>query len=361
VWGIPREEAVLDHEEIRRVDCDLHLTFPGTHVLLPYLNDYWQEQVTTRGIDKLELTGDPLTMPISTRPDWRTGSPKDLPTVQQQALDPFGTSIAICNCVYGAQAVYNPDLAIALCHAMNDWIAAEWLTRDKRLRASIVVPWQSPELAAEEIERRATDKRFVQVLLFVMGETPLGRRSMWPIYTAAERHGLPIGVHAGSIYRSAPWTSGWPSYHIEDMAAQSVGFQTQLLSMISEGVFEKFPDLQVVLLESGVSWLPAFLWRIDKLWRGLRMEIPWVTQPPSLTVRKRVRMTIQPFDASDSAAGIQEILEQIESDEMLLFSTNYPNWHFDGTDALPASVRPEITRRLMIENPLRTYSRLQEN
>jgi uncharacterized protein len=46
---------------------------------------------------------------------------------------------------------------------------------------------------------------------------------------------------------------------------------------------------------------------------------------------------------------------------MLLFSTNYPNWHFDGTDALPASVRPEITRRLMIENPLRTYSRLQEN
>lgn len=81
-------------------------------------------------------------------------------------------------------------------------------------------------------------------------------------------------------------------YHIEDMAAQSIGFQAQLLSMISEGVFEKFPKPQVVLLESGVSWLPAFLWRIDKLWRGLRMEIPWVMQPPSVTVRERIRMRI---------------------------------------------------------------------
>ena len=33
----------------------------------------------------------------------------------------------------------------------------------------------------------AKDKRFVQILMLAMGETPLGRRHFWPIYAAAER------------------------------------------------------------------------------------------------------------------------------------------------------------------------------
>ncbi|MGQ4828543.1 amidohydrolase family protein, partial [Enterococcus faecalis] len=79
-----------------------------------------------------------------------------------------------------------------------------------RLRGSIIVPWQHAEFAAREIERRAPDRRFVQVLLMVLGDAPLGKRSMWPIYAAAEANDLPIGVHAGSTYRFAPWTNGWP-------------------------------------------------------------------------------------------------------------------------------------------------------
>ena len=46
------------------------------------------------------------------------------------------------------------DLSAALCRAINNWLVAEWLDRDPRLRASIVVPVHSPDLAAEEIERR---------------------------------------------------------------------------------------------------------------------------------------------------------------------------------------------------------------
>ena len=82
---------------------------------------------------------------------------------------------------------------------VNDWIAKEWLDRDPRLRASIVVPTQNVEYAVDEIERCAKDRRFVQILVLAMQETPLGRRRhWWPIYAAAERHGLPIGIHPGS-------------------------------------------------------------------------------------------------------------------------------------------------------------------
>ena len=93
---------------------------------------------------------------------------------------------------------------------------AEWLDREPRLRGSITVAAQNAELAVEEIERRAGDKRFVQVLLLAQGDAPLGNRRFWPIYAAAQRHGLSIGIHAGSTFRHATTSNGWPSYHLED-------------------------------------------------------------------------------------------------------------------------------------------------
>ena len=43
-----------------RVDCDIHPGLEGTRTtLLPYLDDHWKEQVTSRGIDGLDLTSYP--------------------------------------------------------------------------------------------------------------------------------------------------------------------------------------------------------------------------------------------------------------------------------------------------------------
>ena len=187
-------------------------------------------------------------------------------------------------------------MAAALCSAVNDWVAKELLDREPRLRASILVPAHNPELAVREIERVAADRRFVQVLLLAMGEMPLGRRPYWPIYAAAEKHGLPIGIHAGSTYRHAPTGSGWPSYRVEDYVAQSAAFETQLLSLVAEGVFQKFPQLKVVLIESGFTWLPTLLWRTTKTWRGVRPEVPWIDRPPAEIVREHVRFTMQPIE-----------------------------------------------------------------
>ena len=213
-----------------------------------------------------------------------------------QVFDRWGAGTAILNCLYGVQLVYNEDMARAFHRALNDWIAKEWLDRDPRLRASIIVPMQNVEYAVDEIERCAKDRRFVQIMVLAMQETPLGRRHHWPIFAAAERHGLPIGIHAGSNYRNPVTSLGWPSHYVEDYTSQAQGFQSQVTSLITEGVFAKYPKLKVVLLEFGVTWLPAFLWRFSKFWRGARTEIPWVDRSPSEIVRDNFRLTIQPFD-----------------------------------------------------------------
>jgi predicted TIM-barrel fold metal-dependent hydrolase len=323
----------------------------------------WRDTVIRRGFDELTTISYPSVNPLTFRSDWRDATGKAGTSVEalaKQALDPFGSRLAILNCLYGAQALFSEDLGAAFCQAINDWIAREWLDKDDRLRASIIVPTQNPERAVEEIERVAGDRRFVQVLLLVGGEIPLGRRQNWPIYAAAEKHGLPIGIHAGSTYRHPVTPVGWPSYFTEDYVNQAPGFQSQLTSLMSEGVFAKFPDLTVVLMESGVSWLPAYLWRLTKFWKGLRAEIPWVSDPPSSIVRDRVRMTLQPFDAPPDDGGIARLMEHMGSDEFLLFSTDYPHWQFEGLAALPAGLDPTLAAKIMAENPLRTYARLND-
>jgi predicted TIM-barrel fold metal-dependent hydrolase len=351
---------MIDHGP---VDCDIHPVCPGLSALLPYLDGMWREAVVRRGIDDLTTIAYPTRNPLSFREDWRdtTGrTAKDVDTLIRQGMEPFGTKTAILNCLYGVQAQFSEDLAAATTRALNDWIRHEWLDRDDRLRASIIVPMQNTEMAVDEIERCASDRRFVQVMLLVGSENTLGRRQYWPIYAAAERHGLPIGIHAGSMYRHPMTPAGWPTTYTEEYVNQATAFQSQLTSLIAEGVFAKFPNLTVVLMESGVTWLPAYFWRLTKFWKGLRSEIPWVSDPPSSIIRDRVRLTLQPFDAPPDADSVMRIIDHIGSDEMLLFSTDYPHYQFDGENPLPEGLDKSLARKIMVENPLRTYSRLKE-
>jgi len=206
----------------------------------------------------------------------------------------------------------------------------------------------------------AADPRFVQVLVWEMGELPLGRRIHWPIYRAADRFDLPIGIHAGSSYRHPPTNLGWPSYYLEDYVSWSTGFAGVLNSLISEGVFVEFPRLKVVLMESGVTWLPGWMWRADKTWRGVRAEVPWVKRSPAETIRENIRLTVQPFDAPRDNDVVERLIEQIDSDRMLLFASDYPHWQFNGDAVLPPGLSADLLRRIRVDNPLETYPRLKE-
>src|SRR5438477_5831201 len=345
------------------VDCDLHPALPGIRSLVPYLSDYWQDQVISRGMVDLISQSYPPNSPLTARPDWRPAEGKpgsSYDDMKRQALDRFGVAWGICNPLYGVQMVFSEDMQEAFCRALNDWLAKEWLDKDARLRGSVVIPTQSVEKSVAEIERCAKDRRFVQVLMLVMGDMPLGKRAYWPIYAAAERLGLVVGVHAGSNYHNPPTSVGWGSYHVEDYVAQAQAFQTQLTSLIVEGVFARHQHLKMVMLESGFTWLPPFLWRLHKFWRGIRMETPWVHAAPLEIVRSNIRFSLQPVDAPPDPAILNRLFDHMQSDELLLFSTDYPHWQFDGDAVLPDGISPDLVRKMMIDNPCATYGRLKQ-
>jgi hypothetical protein len=206
----------------------------------------------------------------------------------------------------------------------------------------------------------------VQILMPAACEMMLGRSYYWPIYDMAAKYDLPIGLHAGSMYRHAPTSGGWPSHYLHDYVANSQLFEDQLLSLISNGVFNRYPNLRFVLIESGVTWLPGFLWRAIKTWRGVRAEVPWVKRSPAETIRENVRLTVQPIDAPRDGTVprdtkvLDRIIEQIDCDRMLLFASDYPHWQFEGDAVLPPGLPADLLRRIRVDNPLETYPRLKE-
>lgn len=343
------------------VDCDVHPAVPNLKALFPYLDDYWRESFIERGIPGFEANTYPPNVPLSQRPDWKEArAATDVGLLSDQVFHGAQADVAICNCLYGVELPFSEDMGRVVARAVNDWIRHEWLDKDVRLRASIVIPTQNVEFAVDEIERCAADKRFVQVKVMATQETPLGRRHWWPIYAAAERHGLPIGIHPGSTYRHATTSLGWPTYYSEDYNAYAQAFQSQIASMVCEGVFTKYPKLKVVILESGVTWAPAFLWRLSKLWRGLRSEVPWVDRPPVEIVRDHVRFTIAPFDVPPDARTVERVMDHLGSEEFLLYASDFPHWQHDDDDAMPPHIPLSLQDKIRIDNPLATYPRLKE-
>jgi hypothetical protein len=223
----------------------------------------------------------------------------------------------------------NLEFAAALSRAVNDWQLETWVKKEPRLRAGIVVPQEDAAFAVTEIERRAADPAFVQILISPRASDPLGHRRYWPIFAAAERGNRPIALHVqGFSGGHASTGSGWPTYYMQEHYATSSNMQTTLVSMVLEGVFERFPKLKVVMIEGGFSWVPALCWRMDKHWERMRQEVPQVKHPPSDYVRRHVWFTTQPIEEPERPQHLADIIEWIGWDR-LMFSTDYPHWDFD--------------------------------
>ncbi len=343
------------------IDSDVHCEVPKVEALFPYLPDFWVEHIQQTLFKGPVDSYYPSKSMMGAGPDGKRSDAvppaSSLQAVQDELLDPSGAAHAVLNCLYAIDSLNNPDAAVAMASAVNDWLIAEWLDKDARLRASMVVPVQHPALAEREIERVGDHPGFVQVLLPVRTNQPLGNRNFHPIWEAIQRKGLVAGVHFGGAPITPPTPTGWPSYYFEVYTGMAQVFATQLTSIVCEGVFDQFPAVKVAFLESGWTWLPSHIWRFDKEWKNLRRLVPWVRRAPSEYIREHVRVSIQPLDAPDqNPRQLLEVYEQLGSDDMLLYASDYPHQHVaDPEDAFLRHLSAATANKIRHENARALY------
>jgi predicted TIM-barrel fold metal-dependent hydrolase len=278
--------------------------------------------------------------------------------VARQLLDEHGIdrAILIGGNITGLGGLPDPDVATALAAAFNEWLADHWLDADPRYRGAMVVAPQDPERAAAEITRMAGRAGFVEVFL-PLTSALMGERQFNPIFRAAAEHELPVCVHPNGIdgthVRGPALAGGVPTYYTEWHAALTQVFQANLLSLICHGVFERFPSLRVVIAEGGFAWLPDVIWRLDKDWKGLRTELPWLKRRPSEYVFEQVRFTTQPFYEPDRTEHLLAICDIVQAERTLMLSSDYPHWDFDhphrALTRLPAALQARVLSGSAVE------------
>ena len=343
------------------IDCDIHNAPATDRVLYKYLPKRWQEYHTMIG--NRGHTGGIYTraVPNAARHDsWPpTGEPpgSNLDFLREQLLDRWQLEYGILNPLYGAGGMLNLEYGAALSRALNDWQLAEWTEPEPRLKASIIVPYEDAELTAAEIHRAAALPGFVQILMVVRTAEPLGRRRYWKMYEAACEHNLPIGIHFGGAGGGPITGGGWPSHYIEDHGGMPQAFQAQVTSLVCEGVFEQFPTLRIVLIEGGFAWLPSLAWRLDHSWRKLRAEVPALKRAPSEYIHDHFWLTTQPMEEPPQRHYFQQLLDQLDANDRLMFATDYPHWDFDAPDrAFPIQLERTLKQKIMAGNARQLYN-----
>lgn len=352
-------------ETINIIDCDLHHDVSKPKDLYSYLPRHYVEHIEDFGT-MMPGVGYTNLPHKGRRAELWEGTDKDPATnielAREKHLDLYGIDIAVLtgSTVYGAAVHPNSDYAAAMCRAFNDWTLDTWIEADPRFRASVAIAPTDPKQAAEEIHRLGDNPKVFEVIMPAGARMPFGNRFYHPIYEAAQAHALPMCVHFGAEgagVANAPTGVGYPSYYLEMRMARPQTAMAHVVSLICEGVFEKFPELKFLFIEHDTFWVPGLMWHMDADWKSVRDYTPWVKRLPSEYIREHVRFGTQPMEQPPTQADLKKFLEWLRADEVLVYASDYPHWDWDNPTTLLPGISPKLKRRIFAENAYELYGR----
>lgn len=348
----PEEEAPT------LIDCDIHQKWKDPEEVIAYLPDRYKD----RGVQSPRILYDNVAE-FSRRdamPDDGSPAGSSVEKMKEHHFDEFGVDYAVLtgNSYLNLTALPNRDYAAELAVANNKWIIDNWLAEGGPFVGSLLAAPQKPERMAEMIRELGDHPRVVQVVIPMASQQPYGHEYYWPMYEAAEEIGLPIAMHPyteGHGVTRPPTGAGHPSTYFEWHTLLGTYAMGQLVSLVAEGVLAKFSDLNFVVIEGGLSWVPHFLWRMDKNWKALRAQVPYLQKPPSEYVRDQVRFTTQPIEEPDDSEHLLQILQMMHAEETVMFASDYPHWDTDSPLYALPPMPDEMEQAVMAGNAQELY------
>ena len=222
----------------------------------------------------------------------------------------------------GVEQVEDAAEAVTLAREANDFAAGAASRHPTRFAGFATLPTGSPEKAAAELERTVRQQGFKGALIngHHRGRY-LDDRFFWPILECANALQVPIYLHPtqppqpvveASYGGFAPQvtyqlaTAGW-GWHIET--------GVHVLRLILGGVFDRLPDLQVMIGHMGEG-LPFMMSRLDIM----TPDVTRLQRPVSAYLRENLHYTFSGFNFTPT---FLDLLLQVGVDR-ILFSADYP-------------------------------------
>ena len=253
-------------------------------------------------------------------------------------LDAQGIDLqnVICLAGYGYElAIGNRDLPLLqeITATCNDWLATTCEQAHGRLLPVAGLEYTDLEWATTELTRmRARGSRIFLIPGYPVNGIPPCHPAWDRVWSAATDLGMTPMLHIG--YERMDFNPGWANLGSDTTRLRyfasgfgHVGGQMLINAFIFNGVFERHPDLAVLLAELGTGWLPYTYRDIDgriepssELFLG-KYELPL---KPSEYMARNVRGTPLSWPRD------QPILQTMDDlpEDMLVFSSDFP--HFEG-------------------------------
>jgi uncharacterized protein len=348
------------------IDVDVHHTWNMPEDVVRYLPEEWRDYVHgSSGDDTLPIDAIGVLYPHFRGTNKRLDAYSEeghkpgshYETLRDQHLDPHGVERCVLTYDVGQIGVANPYYHHALAAAANDWTVGEWLSiGDDRLYGALIVPTHMPDRGAEEIRRAGSHPGMVEALLVTNGVgLGFGHPVYAPIHAAAAEMGLPLAMHPGGdqwVLTTHAAAGGIPPSRFEFHVLSPQANIFHIASFITHGVFERHPDLKLLVVENGISWIPQFLWALDAQFETLRRELP-ITRLPSEVFREHVRISTQPLELTHPPSALIESLEAVGGlEDVLVFSSDYPHWDTDDPMYAARKFPREWWPKIFYENAL---------
>ncbi len=250
------------------------------------------------------------------------------------------------------------EYATALAEAYNAWLLNEWGDTKQGLLLCLAAAPQDPEWSAREIERYGGEDAVVGVYLPTAGVAPLwGSRSYDPIYAAAEAVGLPVLLHGATVVHPVfpCQLEQFDTYLAQHTLGHTLGMMVNLVHMVTTGVPVRFPNLKIAFAEAGITWVPFIMNRLDTEYLLRRREVPFLTDRPSVYVRKMFFAT-QPIEEPQDRRQIEQFLSLFGGEESVMFASDWPHPDFDHPSKVAQLLPTEtIRKKILGENACRFF------
>ena len=229
------------------------------------------------------------------------------------------------------------DFAYGTARAHNRGML-EFCAVDERLLPTCYVPIvdfdRAKAIARESIAGGAA------ALLIASGCPPNhspSHRALDPVWAQAQDAGIPIVFHVGGtgdLIEPGYFNNGLPippDFHGGEENFRSVDYMgipgppaQTLATMIFDGVFDRFPQLRVGVIEQGAIWVPSWMRQMESAFDAFHRHeerIKALELRPSDYVRRQIRFT--PYPTED----VGWIIDQA-GPTVAMFSSDYP--HVEG-------------------------------
>jgi uncharacterized protein len=218
------------------------------------------------------------------------------------------------------------EVEVALGRAFNRWLIEEILPREPRLKGMMYLPFNDPDACVEVVEEFADEPGVIGFTVVSTRYRPVHHNSYMRLYAALQATGKPLAFHSGFHWgdESMKQVNRFISMHAISFCYFNM---IHLTNWIINGIPERFPNLKVIWVESGLAWLPFMMQRLDSEYMMRSSEAPMLRRRPSEYIRD-MYFTSQPLETSNLKLT-QATMEAVNADTQLLFASDWPHWDFD--------------------------------